>query len=115
MKAKVSKKSRNIGSKPTPAQSQGASSNSLKTSGRPSFEGYQSGSRADINLRGSGYMDIRNQKARFSSKSLPSMPNVDGPGIINGVSEKFSRMYSIGNKNTGSAGILSARRELNSL
>ena len=43
------------------------------------------------------------------------MKNGNGPAIMSGVSQKLPRMYHIGNKNTGSAGILSARRELNRL
>lgn len=115
MKAKILRKPKNVGSKATPAQAKGTSVDSLKTKGRPSFEGYQSGSRADIVSRDNGYMSKRNQLARLSNNSLSGMTSSTSPGIISGASEKLSRMYHIGNKNTGSAGILSARRELNGL
>lgn len=115
MKAKILRKAKNVGSKATPAQAKGTSVDSLRTQGRPSFEGYQSGSRADVVSRDSGYMAKGNQLARLSNNSLPYMKNGNGPAIMNGVSQKLPRMYHIGNKNTGSAGILSARRELNRL
>lgn len=109
MKGKISRSTKSSSSKSARTTSSGPST---VTKARPSFEGYQSGSRADIIMRDTGYLSSSNQNARNNLKSLPDFDMADTNGIMDVVGERPSRMSSIGLKRSGSAGILSSRMEL---
>jgi len=119
MKSKVSYSRRNRGSDPTSAQvrsgaraSMGSNKSIRTKGGRGSFEGYQSGSRADIIPRDKGYMAVNAQKARLQYRGDRHLDNTAGRVSFT-KSRDVTAMSNIGMQYTGSSKILYNRMRLN--
>jgi len=119
MKSKVSYSKRNVGSDPTPSQVRSGASTSMGSNksirtrgGRGSFEGYQSGSRADIIPRDKGYMAPNAQKARQQYRGDRNIDsNMGSMSFAKG--RNIAAMSNIGMQYTGSSKILYDRMRLN--